>query len=204
MARVDDYVNAKKIAVKALALESLEAIAGTSGFSITDGRTLTVPFLNRTYFVSYPDFVFNDADEPEKEVPIAEQILILHYIAAMSDIIPSGKWIAYREIPGAAFYFSAFVKRAADPAKKVFGENIAALNVAAPMINGKKIEEGDAGFEFSVFPKVPLRIIIWEGDEEFEASANILFDKTAGNFLSPEDAAWLAGMVVYRLAALGR
>lgn len=202
MARVDDYVNAKKIAVKNLASESLAAIAATSGFSVKDGRTLTVPFLNRIYSVSYPDFGFTDADAPE--VPIAEQVLILHYMTAMSDVTPSGRWIAYREIPGAAFYFSAFVKRAVDPAKKVFGGNVAALHAAAPLIGGKNIEEGDAGYEFHPLPRVPLRLIIWEGDEEFEASANILFDNSAGNFLSPEDAAWLAGMVVYRLAALSR
>lgn len=204
MARVDDYVNAKKIAVSTLSSESLDTIAGTSGFSIKDDWTVIVPFLNRTYQVSYPDFEFTDADAPEKEVPIAEQVLILHYMTALSDVRPSGKWIAYREIPGAAFYFSAFVKRAADPAKNMFGANIEALHTAAPKINGRRIDEGDAGYEFWVFPKVPLRIIIWEGDEEFEASANLLFDQTAGSFLSPEDAAWLAGMVVYRLAALCR
>jgi len=31
-----------------------------------------------------------------------------------------------------------------------------------------------------------------------------LFDETAGNYLSPEDAAWLAGMLVYRLIALSK
>ena len=34
--------------------------------------------------------------------------------------------------------------------------------------------------------------------------ANILFDKNIGRILSPEDVAWLAGMVVYRLMALAR
>jgi len=204
MARIDDYYNAKKITAESLAGKSLDRIGETSGFSIKEGNTIIVPFLNRTYNVSFPDFSFMDADAPEKEVPIAEQVLILHYLSAMSDIEPFGEWIAYREIPGAAFYYSAFVKRAADPAKKVFGENLDAFHAAALKIDGKRIEDGDAGYEFQIFPKVPLRVIIWEGDDEFEASANILFDKSAGNFLSPEDAAWLAGMVIYRLAALSR
>jgi hypothetical protein len=51
---------------------------------------------------------------------------------------------------------------------------------------------------------VPLQLILWEGDNEFPAEANILFDKTIGRILSPEDVAWLAGMVVYRLIAFSR
>jgi hypothetical protein len=55
-----------------------------------------------------------------------------------------------------------------------------------------------------MLPAVPLQLILWEGDDEFPAEANILFDKTIGRILSPEDIAWLAGMVVYRLMALAR
>ncbi|MBW2011870.1 MAG: DUF3786 domain-containing protein, partial [Deltaproteobacteria bacterium] len=54
------------------------------------------------------------------------------------------------------------------------------------------------------FPKVPLQLILWAGDDEFAPEANILFDDTVSKILSPEDAAWLAGMIVYRLMALSR
>ena len=153
---------------------------------------------------TYPDFNFLDVADNDVKFPIQEQVLIMHYMSSMKSIEPAGKWIAYREIPGASFYFSAFVKRAIDPLKQVFGKNVAALVTAAGKINGKPIDIGDAGFEFQVFPKVSLQMIIYEGDDEFEPEANILFDATAGEFLSPEDAAWLAGMVVYRLMALSR
>jgi len=204
MARVDDYFNAKKIAVEKLAKESMDDIATCSGFEIISNEKFQIPFLNRTYMVTYPDFEFTDIADNDAEVPIQEQVLILHYMSAMESIVPSGIWIAYREISGASFYFSAFVQRAIDPLKKVFGKNVSALMTAAEKINGKPIDIGDAGFEFLVFPKIPLQMIIYEGDDEFEPEANILFDATAGAFLSPEDAAWLAGMVVYRLMALSR
>ncbi|MCD6585400.1 MAG: DUF3786 domain-containing protein [Desulfobacteraceae bacterium] len=204
MARVDDYFNAKKIAVEKLAKESFDGIATCSGFEIKNNGKYQISFLNRTYQVSYPEFEFLDVADTDAEVPIQEQVLILHYLTAMKSIVPAGRWIAYREIPGASFYFSAFVQRAINPLKKVFGKNITGLTTAAPKINGKPIDIGDAAFEFRVFPKVPLQMIIYEGDDEFEPEANILFDSTAGAFLSPEDAAWLAGMVVYRLMALSR
>jgi hypothetical protein len=91
-----------------------------------------------------------------------------------------------------------------DPLKNVFGQNIAAFSRAAEKLQARKIKNGDAGFEFRMLPGVPLQLILWEGDDEFPAEASILFDKTIGRVLSPEDIAWLAGMVVYRLIALSR
>jgi hypothetical protein len=203
MARVDDYFNAKKIAVKNLAAYAIDEIAACTNFEVSDGG-FRIPFLTRTYRVRFPDFEFVDENDADTEVPIQEQVLILHYMNAMEKKPVSGRWIAYREIPGAAFYYSSFVKRAIDPLKKVFGQNTAGLPKAAEKIGGQAIDSGDVGYEFRVLPKVPLQLILWEGDDEFAPEANILFDETAGSYLSPEDAAWLAGMVVYRLIALSK
>jgi hypothetical protein len=51
---------------------------------------------------------------------------------------------------------------------------------------------------------VPLQLVLYVGDEEFPAEANILFDHSVGEILSPEDIAWLAGMLVYRLIAISK
>jgi hypothetical protein len=67
---------------------------------------------------------------------------------------------------------------------------------------GRPVEPGDAGFEFQLFPKVPVRLIFYAGDAEFAPEANILFDRSIGGMLSPEDIAWLSGMLVYRLIGL--
>jgi hypothetical protein len=204
MPRIDDYINARKLAVEKLSPESFEKIAQRSGFEPSDGPSLHIPFLDRTYLVSYPHFEFEDQADNQKEIPLQEQVLILHYLMAAETPDLTGKWVSYREIPGASFYFGAFVKRAVDPLKKVFGQNISGFCQAAEKLQARKIENGDAGFEFQMFPAVPLQLILWEGDNEFPAEANILFDKTIGRMLSPEDVAWLAGMVVYRLIALSR
>ena len=204
MPRIDDYINARKFAVEELSQASFKTIAERSGFESADGQSLDVPFLDRTYLVSHPLFEFQDQADSEKEVPLQEQVLILHYLMAAEVPELTGHWISYREIPGASFYFGAFVKRALDPLKKVFGQNISGFRQAAEKLQARQIENGDAGFEFRMLPAVPLQLILWEGDDEFPAEANILFDKTIGRILSPEDVAWLAGMVVYRLMALAR
>jgi hypothetical protein len=204
MARIDDYINARNLAVDTLTKIPLDKILHTSGFEAAGHDTIGVPFLDRVYRVGYPDFGFADESADKKEVPIQEQVLILHYLMALNSRNLMKKWIAYREIPGASFYYSAFVKRAIDPLKNIFGTNLSGLANAADRLNGAAIKSGDAGYEFRIFPKVPLQLILWEGDDEFPPEANILFDQIIGELLSPEDVAWLAGMLVYRLIALSR
>lgn len=204
MPRIDDYINARKLAIDELSRIPFEVILTRSGFESPSENTFQTPFLDRTYLVSYPQFEFSDQSGGKKEIPIQEQVLILHYMMAPAMPAPTNRWIAYREIPGAAFYFGAFVKRAVEPLKKVFGDNLAGFTRAAQKLHPREIENGDAGFEFKVLPGVPLQLILWAADDEFPAEANILFDKNIGQILSPEDVAWLSGMVVYRLMALAR
>jgi hypothetical protein len=204
MPRIDDYIAARRLAIDKLAAESYENLMRRSGFGPAERGGLCIPFLNRVYRLSYPGFELADAAAETREAPLQEQVLILHYLQADWPAGVSGEWVAYREIPGAAFYFGAFVKRAVDPLKKVFGQNAAAFGGAAGRLGGAPVDAGDMGFEFRVFPKVPVRVILYAGDEEFPPEAGILFDRSIGGMLSPEDVAWMAGMLVYRLIALSK
>ena len=206
MARIDDYINARKIAVDSLLKDNFNDLISRSGFEKYDDKTFRFSFLDRVYKVGFPGFEFKDEAQENKEIPLQEQVLILHYMMAENvlDASSSGNLISYREIPGASFYYSAFLKRAVDPLKKAFGNNIPGFIKSAQKINGVDIKYGDAGFEFQVFPKVTIQLILWEGDDEFPPEANILFGETIQDRLSPEDVAWLAGMLVYRLMALSR
>jgi hypothetical protein len=202
MPRIDDYVQAKQIAVDSIRQTQIDELRQRAGFEPGDSDSIMVPFLDRKYKIESPSFTFTDTENESKEVPIQEQVLILHYLKAPAFPQPTGQWVSYREIPGATFYYSAFLGRAVNPLKKVFGQNIQGFEKAAQKLQGKRISTGDSSFEFYLFPKVPIRITIWEGDEDFSAEANIVFDETVGQILSPEDIAWLAGMLVYRLMAL--
>ena len=203
MARIDDFQQAHDLAARELAKNTLEQITACTGFKAEKTQRLTVPFLDRTYHVTYPRFEFEDAQVPEAQVPLQEQVLILHYMQGCRPLL-RGRWIAYREITGAGFYWSAFVKRAIDPLKKVFGQNVAGFQLAADKLQASAIPNTPSGYRFDVLPYAPLQMILWEGDDEFAAEANILFDATVGDYLSAEDAAWLASLTVYRLMALAR
>jgi hypothetical protein len=203
MPRIDDYIAACRLARNKLAADSYESLVTRSGFEPVEGDGVRIPFLNRVYRLSYPGLEFTDTSAAPQEIPLQEQVLILHYLQAAPAGL-SGEWVAYREIPGATFYFGAFVKRAVDPLKKVFGQNTGGLGGAAGRLKGEPVDVGDMAFEFRVFPRVPVRVILYAGDEEFPPEANILFDRSIGRILSPEDVAWMAGMLVYRLITLSK
>lgn len=203
MARVDDFKQARALAAQELATEKLDDISRRSGIPMAGPDTLRLPFLDRVYRIAYPSFEFTDAADPAAQVPLQEQVLILHYMQKCRPLL-KGQWVAYREIPGAGFYFAAFVKRAVDPLKKAFGQNVEGLRKAAAKLGATPMDTGNAAFRFDLLPYAPIQMVVWEGDEEFPAEANILFDASVGDYLSPEDAAWLASLPVYRLMALSR
>ena len=202
MPRIDDYKNARKLAIEKLASLSFDTILQRTGFESIEANRFRISFLNRVYQLSFPDLEFVDEADSQKEVPIQEQILILHYMLSPAPLPLTDNWISYREIPGASFYYSAFVKRAIDPLKKVFGQNVDGLLQAGAILGGKIVDIGDVGYEFRLFPNICVRLILWAGDDEFPPEANIVFNENIGDILSPEDIAWLAGMLVYRLIAL--
>ena len=205
MARVDDYIQARKIAVEYLVQKDFAELQERAGFTHGGSENaIMVPFLDRMFRIEWPSFEFKDTEDESREVPIQEQVLILHYLKADVFPSPTGKWVSYREIPGATFYYSAFLGRAVNPLKKVFGHDMEGFGKAAEKLQGKKRDTGDVAYEFKPFPKIPLMMILWKGDEDFQPEANIVFDETVGRILSPEDIAWMAGMVVYRLMALSR
>jgi hypothetical protein len=204
MARIDDYIAARRLAAEKLAREPLDKIIERTGLAPGAEQSLVIRFLDQNYRIRYPSFEFGMAEGPDQEIPLQEQVLILHYMLGADPRRSPGNWVAYREIPGAGMYFPVFVKRAVNPLKGVFGQDLEAFRQCCRRLEGQVLEAGDAGFQFQVFPQLALQLILWAGDDEFEPEASILFNESTGACLSPEDIAWLAGMVVYRLMALSR
>jgi hypothetical protein len=155
MARIDDYQHARDIAVEALSRESLAAISRRSGFQVTADELL-VPFLTRRYRLDYPALRFTDAVDAAAEVPLQEQVLILHYLLGAEAGLPSQDWVAYREIAGASFYFGAFVKRAIEPLKKVFGRNAAAFRKTAAAWGDRRYRPGTRVSSCGFFRRWPF------------------------------------------------
>ncbi len=206
MARIDDYKKAVELGKKELMGGDPKQIANRSG-AIYDERDdgnilLSFDFLNRNIVVSWPELDFHYTTDGD-EVPIQQQVLLLHYLNLATNIRISGEWIAYQEVPDGKFYLDAFLRRAKIPMVQGFGSNPELLVKLTTEVYGATfLDQGDLAVVVKALPLVPVALILWRGDEEFTPEGTILFDRTVSRVLSAEDIAWLAGMIVYPLLGM--
>ena len=164
-------------------------------------NSIQIKFLNRMISISWPDLIFSQ--DSDKEIKIKEKILILHYLNNAKKEDLTGDLIAYQEIPSARFYLNAFNARSRDPFIAAFGENSDKLPVVAQeLFAAQRASLGDVSVTIQAFPKIPITLIIWQGDDEFPPNGTILFDSSIkDNLLSAEDISELVSMIVYPLIA---
>lgn len=166
-----------------------------------DSRLFRVPFLGAEYLVSYPDGKITGT-RGEEDVPLAKKVCILHYLTHASDISPAGRYITFKDLPNGSIYTGPFNNRAVRPLVSIFGKKPEMLVSAGEMMGGRRVEVGDWAVTVDIFPKVPITFVIWEGDEEFPASGNVLYDASAPLHLETEDYALLPGMAVFEMKKL--
>jgi hypothetical protein len=66
------------------------------------------------------------------------------------------------------------------------------------------LEIGDAGYAFTVLPRVHLGLVYWEGDEEFPSQAQVLFEDTAAHYLPTDGLAILGSQLVDKVLKAAR
>ncbi len=120
-----------------------------------------------------------------------EQLCLLAYLINARDIPLAHKLVKAESLPGGQFFFRGPHSLPTAALGAAFGANPKLLFEAAEPLNPKPREFGDASVELLVLPRIPTTIVIWAGDDEFEARSSMLFDKTAAEHL-PLDALWTA------------
>jgi hypothetical protein len=167
--------------------------------------TFQVPYFGMLYQVHWPDGTLERPADPKK-VDIATCILLLHYLLTADGAPLAAKWIAFRSLPGGLGYEGAFQGRANLRLAAAFGGAKAAFETAARTLGGERLSFGDASFSFRLLPRVWLAVVLHLADDEFPASANVLFDAAASHYLPTEDLAVLGGILAGRLvkAASGK
>ena len=107
--------------------------------------------------------------------------------------------VSFTQLWGGRSYQSAFAQRVAKPIERVFGSKVSMLHQAAKPLGGEKLSYGDCSVKIYSLPRVPITIVLWTKTSEFPASANILFDSSANNYLSTEQLVMLSELTSARL-----
>ena len=208
MPRIDDYNKAVELGRLDLAGKDPKRVADQSGAlfktGLEGGPALTLDFLNREVIIKWPDLDLSFGESGD-EVPVQEQVLLLHYLNGSVNVRQPGKWIAYQEVPDGRFYLDAFLRRAKNPMVQVFGNEPELLTkVTAQVYGASPSDQGDVSVIIQALPKVPVALILWRGDEEFPPEGTILFDESISRIFSAEDIAWLAGMIIYPIIGIAK
>ena len=155
----------------------------------TKQQCYTITLLNTEYIVNLSDKQIVPAEKSSKPAGFLEQLCLLTYLINAKDLPLADKLVKAEALPGGQFFFRGIHCLPTEKLEKAFSQGPELLYQVSKQLVVKRCEFGDASIELYVLPRVPLTLIVWRGDEEFDARASILFDETAGDHL-PLDALW--------------
>lgn len=148
-----------------------------------------IKFLNSEYVVNFGErniFILEN-DKQAQQAEFLEHICLLAYLIRAKDLPLANKLVRAESFPGGQFFFRGLHRLPTDKLKKTFGSQPENLYQAAKRFDIQRCDFGDVSIRFNVLPRVPLTIVIWASDEQFDARASILFDQTTAEQL-PLDA----------------
>ena len=111
----------------------------------------------------------------------------------------TGDFVPFSQLRDAFPYGPAFQRGNLEPLAAAFAGHGDLLEKALLALHGKKLPTGDVGYEIRPFPCIPMRVLFWDGDEEFSAQANLLFDRSATDFIHAESVVSIASEGARRL-----
>ena len=202
---VREYAHALayKLACEQLAqIKDIEEQCRKSGsrYSAAD-KAVIIDHLNRSYKISIPQGEVALVNDTEA-VPVRDKILILHYFLRATGRPLSGKIITYKELQEGINYYPTFFKRAIEPIINNFKDEPPKLLDISAKLGGRKSDFGDIAVTINAFPYVPLTIVLWQGDKEFPADGNIMFDSTITEYLPTEDITILCEVIAWKIVRL--
>jgi len=168
-----------------------------------DWKTVVIRYLNQAYRITLPDIEVSMVSSTD-EVPIKDRVLILHYFTLARGTPAAGKLITFRELPEGTVYVPTFDKRTIKHLLNSFGEEPGLLVETAKKLGGYQVEHGDAAVTIDAFPRVPVTIVLWRGDDEFPPDGNMLFDASITDYLATEDITILCETITWRLIRSSR
>jgi hypothetical protein len=177
--------------------------SGAVYYEIEEGQgRLQVRFFGQPYTVTWPDLEVLDPTGQRCSNPV--QAVLLQYLVLADGTPLAQQWVSLRELPNGAFYERAFQSYSGNLVARAFKSDIDVFREAALQLGGEPLALGDAAFRFWALPKIPLALVYWSGGEEFPASAQVLFDASAGHYHHLEMLAHLGAMLCDRVIAVHR
>ena len=174
-------------------------LAGDNGDS--SRGTLDVPFLGSSVSLTYPALEL----APDAEALPSHVVALLVYHLGISDgSEPTGEWVSFGDLPSGAFYVNAFRGYTGTAVARRFGDEPEVLASRLEALGAEPIEGfADKAWTIRALPKVPVMVLWWDADDEFQARADLLFDSDVLHHLPLDGCAVLGSWLTARLMSEG-
>ena len=151
-----------------------------------DGAEFAVRLLGRDFAIAHPDYALRALDGGVVP-PLPTQTFLLRYLLESKDVVWGGEWKTFREMPWGEMYIKPYTGRVLTRAAFTFGTRIAAFRKAAEAMGALLLPNGDAGYQFDLIGGYRMRILVWEGDDEFPPNAQVLYSDNFADGFAAED-----------------
>ena len=166
----------------------------------SDADALYIVYYDQEYRLDRRNGMITLADDSEQKLPFNTIITIYNlFYYAKPEARIGGEFVPFRQVKRAAPFDPAFQRTVLRPLAATFDGHCDLLKKACEALKGTPISQSDAGYVIHAFDCIPLTITFWDGDEEFPAQANILFDADMTDFLHEETVVCVASDLVRRL-----
>ena len=172
-----------------------EEIARRTG-SAWDGTGFALTVLGERKRITWPEF----RDEGWTDT---QRILFLRYLLEGKAAPKANGYLTYREMPWGEVYDTNFKGRCISRLCRMYGTAPERFAAACAALGGLTLESSGLAYALEFLPGLWLRFFLWEGDEEFPASAQILFSDNFPEVFSAEDRVVVCEYVIGKLKNAG-
>ena len=99
-------------------------------------------------------------------------------------------------MPWGEVYLRQFDGRCIKRLAFTYGNRLGDFEKIMEHIHAKKVSHGDIAYEVEIFPDYQIQMILWEGDEEFPPSSQILFSDNFPVSFAAEDMAVMGDVII--------
>lgn len=168
----------------------------------------TLRLMGSSYEISHPGYEIHHIEDEIGCYPLEEavnaKILVLRYLLEGNAAEASGEFFTYREMPWGEVYLKQFQGRCIMRLAYGFGNKLQDFQRIMERFGASRVKYGDCSYEFEFMNDLYLRFILWEGDEEFPPSAQILFSDNFPAAFHGEDMAVVGDVSIGMMKALGQ
>ena len=165
-----------------------------------DGETgtITMELLGEYFAVTHPAFTIVGPTPLTNK----ERILFLRYLLDGRCVPPSGRYLAYQELPWGEVYLQQFTGRCIKRFAFSYGSKPGLLRRVMERMPARAVSRSDVGYEVTLMGGLTIQFLLWLGDEEFPPNAQILFSDNFRCAFTAEDIANIGDIVLGRMKNL--